>query len=157
MFLHRLVRKITGFDRKKIKQLYQSSSEEVLEFLKGGEFPKRDAFKCYEMYNRICKRTDRFSELLESKEGDLKGKVSYAGKVRGKVSIILNATQLRRFKKGDILVAPFTNVNYLPIMSKAKAILTETGGMTSHAAIISRELKKPCIVGINDLITSLAG
>ena len=42
-----------------------------------------------------------------------------------------------------------------PIMNKAKAILTETGGLTSHAAIVSRELKKPCIVGIKNLLMVL--
>jgi pyruvate,water dikinase len=62
---------------------------------------------------------------------------------------------MNKFKKGDILVAPFTNVNYLPVMHQAKAILTETGGLTSHAAIVSRELGKPSIVGIKNLIASL--
>ena len=46
-------------------------------------------------------------------------------------------------------------VHYLPIMKKAKAILTEFGGLTSHAAIVSRELNKPCVVGIPNLLASV--
>ena len=46
-------------------------------------------------------------------------------------------------------------VHYLPIMKKASAILTEFGGLTSHAAIVSRELKKPAVVGISGLISTI--
>ena len=53
----------------------------------------------------------------------------------------------RKIKKGQILVASMTTVDYLPAMKKASAIVTDDGGITSHAAIISRELGIPCIVG----------
>lgn len=94
------------------------------------------------------------NRILGAKEV-LRGNPACRGKVRGPVSLILNISQITKFTPGNILVAPFTNVNYLPIMSKARAILTETGGLTSHAAIVSRELKKPCIVGIPHLLANL--
>ncbi len=50
-------------------------------------------------------------------------------------------------KEGDILVANTTHPNYLPAMHKAAAFVTNEGGMISHAAIVAREMKKPCIVG----------
>ena len=50
-------------------------------------------------------------------------------------------------KKGDILVAVTTHPDYVPAMQKAAAIVTEEGGILSHAAIVSREIRIPCIVG----------
>ena len=52
-----------------------------------------------------------------------------------------------QFKEGMILVTPMTAPEYLPIMKKSLAIITNEGGITCHAAIVARELKKPCIIG----------
>ena len=54
---------------------------------------------------------------------------------------------LRKVKRGDILVTNMTTPDFVPIMKKVKAIITKEGGMTCHAAIISRELGVPCVVG----------
>ena len=51
------------------------------------------------------------------------------------------------FKKGEILVSPMTMPDFVPVMKKSAAIITDEGGITCHAAIIAREFKKPCIVG----------
>jgi pyruvate,water dikinase len=50
-------------------------------------------------------------------------------------------------KKGEILIASMTRPEFLPAMQKAAAFVTDEGGITSHAAIVSREMKKPCIIG----------
>ncbi|HLC44760.1 MAG TPA: PEP-utilizing enzyme [Patescibacteria group bacterium] len=78
----------------------------------------------------------------------IKGTVAYPGKVSGVVRIV-NARKIEgvRFRKGEILVSISTSPTYLPIMKKASAIVVDEGGMTSHAAILSRELEKPCIMG----------
>ncbi len=55
--------------------------------------------------------------------------------------------QFPKFNKGDILVTQMTTPNYLPILRQASGIITDEGGMLSHAAIVSRELNLPCIVG----------
>ncbi|MFA4834172.1 MAG: PEP-utilizing enzyme [Patescibacteria group bacterium] len=75
--------------------------------------------------------------------------VSKGGKAitRGKVKVILSPHQGSGFKKGGILVAPMTSPDFVPLMRKAAAIITDVGGLMSHAAIISRELNIPCIVG----------
>ncbi|MEK7644360.1 MAG: phosphoenolpyruvate synthase, partial [Patescibacteria group bacterium] len=65
----------------------------------------------------------------------------------GRVKIINTPSKLRDFKKGDILVTRITDPDWEPIMRIASAIITEQGGKTSHAAIVSRELGVPCIVG----------
>lgn len=69
------------------------------------------------------------------------------GMVKGIVKILHTPKSLEKMKKGNILVAPMTSPDYIVAMRKAVAIITDEGGMTSHAAIVSRELKVPCIVG----------
>ena len=75
--------------------------------------------------------------------------VSKGGKAvaRGRVRILLDPARADKFRKGEILVAPMTSPEYIFAMRKAAAIITDTGGLTSHAAIVSRELGVPCIVG----------
>ncbi len=65
----------------------------------------------------------------------------------GKVKIIFSPTEIDKIHKGDILVAPQTNPDYVPAMKRAAAIVTDKGGRTSHAAIVSRELGIPAVVG----------
>ncbi|PIT88098.1 MAG: phosphoenolpyruvate synthase [Candidatus Magasanikbacteria bacterium CG10_big_fil_rev_8_21_14_0_10_36_32] len=65
----------------------------------------------------------------------------------GKVRIIESPNKMKQFKKGEILVTRLTDPDWEPIMRQASAIITEQGGKTSHAAIVSRELGTPCIVG----------
>ena len=59
----------------------------------------------------------------------------------------INKIDLNKIKVGEILVANFTTPEYVPAMKKAAAIVTDDGGITSHAAIVARELKKPCVIG----------
>jgi phosphohistidine swiveling domain-containing protein len=78
--------------------------------------------------------------------GNLKGIVACRGKVQGKVQIIYNSEQVKDFD-ADILVTPMTAPDFLPAIERAKAIITDEGGVTSHIAIVSRELNKPSIMG----------
>lgn len=84
------------------------------------------------------------SSLQENK---ISGLPASSGKVKGLARIVINVQDLHKIKKGDILVAVTTHPDFVPAMQKAIAIVTDEGGMTSHAAIVSREMKKPCIVG----------
>ena len=68
----------------------------------------------------------------------------------GKVRILHNAKNISLFKKGEVLVTEITDPDWEPIMKIASAIVTDKGGRTSHAAIVSRELGIPCIVGANN-------
>ena len=76
----------------------------------------------------------------------IKGIVGSRGKARGVVKIIRHSVSLSKIKDGDILVAVTTHPEYVPAMKKSAAIVTDEGGITSHAAIVARELGKPCIV-----------
>ena len=80
---------------------------------------------------------------------EIKGAVASAGKIEkivGVVRIILDPEK-QKFKKGEILVTSMTRVEFVPIMKKALAIITNEGGIACHAAIVSRELGIPCVIG----------
>lgn len=68
----------------------------------------------------------------------------------GVVKILKGPKEISKVKSGDILVAEMTSPDYVPAMKKAHAIITNKGGMTSHAAIVSRELGIPCVVGTKE-------
>ncbi len=78
---------------------------------------------------------------------EFKGVPASSGAVRGRVHLIRKTDEMRFFKQGEILVTNQTTPEFVPIMKRAAAIITEQGGITSHAAVISRELHKPCIIG----------
>jgi pyruvate,water dikinase len=69
------------------------------------------------------------------------------GSVRGRIRVLLDPSLADTFAQGEILVAPMTSPEYIFAMKKAAAIITDAGGLTSHAAIVSRELGVPCLVG----------
>jgi len=97
-------------------------------------------------------------ELLKKKEADIReesdpdakeinGMVVCRGVCSGPVVIVHNDGELDKVKEGDILVTGMTTPDYLPALQKAAAFVTDEGGITCHAAIVAREMKKPCIVG----------
>lgn len=77
----------------------------------------------------------------------VKGSPASPGQVSGKAHVILDPSLIDEFKQGEILVTEMTAPDWVPAMKKAKAIVTDSGGMTCHASIVSRELGIPCIVG----------
>lgn len=77
----------------------------------------------------------------------IRGSIAYKGQVKGKARIILKTDQMKKFKKDEILIAPETTPDFVPAMKVASAIVTDLGGITCHAAIVSREFKIPCIIG----------
>ncbi len=84
---------------------------------------------------------------IKTKKEIIKGNVAFAGKVKGIAKIVLSANDIKKVKQGDILVASMTFPNFVPAMEKALAFVTDEGGILCHAAIVSREMRKPCIIG----------
>lgn len=78
---------------------------------------------------------------------EIKGQAAFKGKMKGIVRIVKNREQMQKVKDGEILVSPMTTPDFMPAMKKASAFVTDEGGITCHAAITARELKKPCIIG----------
>lgn len=98
-------------------------------------------------------------EIKESKDVNmevlLKGLSASPGSASGKVKIINDIDELDKIKNGDILVTVMTTPDMVPAMKRAAGIITDEGGITCHAAIISRELGIPCVVGTGDATKSL--
>lgn len=80
----------------------------------------------------------------------VRGLAASPGIGRGKVKYIKDISEIERVQDGDVLVTVMTNPDMVPAMRRASAVVTEEGGRTCHAAIVSRELGIPCIVGAKD-------
>jgi phosphohistidine swiveling domain-containing protein len=95
--------------------------------------------------------------LLEhsfSRVTQLEGAIANMGVVRGAVKVVQDISELDKVEDGDILVASMTIPEFIPAMERAAAFVTDEGGITCHAAIISRELNVPCIIG-TEIATSV--
>ncbi len=118
--------------------------DELKNRLKGSVFVKEDnkwnlyTGERYEYWKNKMQRTHN---------GEVVGDVAFSGITQGRVVIHLSWTDTTEVKDGDVLVTGMTNPQMIPLLKKASAIVTDEGGITCHAAIISRELRKPCIVG----------
>jgi len=95
--------------------------------------------------------------LMERKEPVVMGTAVGAKIGSGKVSVIASVEQIKKFQKGEVLVTDMTDPDWEPVMKIAAAIVTNKGGRTCHAAIVSRELGVPCIVGTGNATAALAG
>jgi pyruvate,water dikinase len=98
-----------------------------------------------------AEQVDELSEALIILNGSPAGPGLGCGPVR----IVLDATKINEVKKGDILVAEMTTPDFVPAMKRAAGIVTDRGGRTCHAAIVSRELGIPCVVGTGDATQKL--
>lgn len=105
--------------------------------------------------NLVCVHGDDIQKVLkmfrllgdEEKIKDISGRVASKGTASGKVVIVKGVKDLAKVREGNILVAVTTHPDYVSAMRKVAAIVTDEGGITSHAAIVSREFGIPCIVG----------
>lgn len=153
--------------RLKVKrsELIMCRGEEIVQFLKGGlpeglrkELREREkdyalvltdgkirvySGRLFERYQKWQLKAQRILETIRT----LKGQGASMGRAVGRVKVLLDASEMGKVKKGDILVAPATYPALVPAMERAAAIITNEGGLLSHAAIVSRELGIPCIVG----------
>lgn len=77
----------------------------------------------------------------------VRGMATFPGKVTGVVRVVHVLKDLQQFKRDEVFVGKVTSPDLISVFSKAAAVITDEGGLTSHAAIVSREMKVPCIVG----------
>lgn len=78
---------------------------------------------------------------------EVKGAIAQKGIARGIVKVVTTVKDLPKVKAGDIMVTFMTSPNFMPAMRLAGAFVTDEGGLTCHAAIVAREMKKPCVIG----------
>jgi phosphoenolpyruvate synthase/pyruvate phosphate dikinase len=91
--------------------------------------------------------TEMLIPKINEKGSELKGFAANSGEYTGTAKIVLNTDDFHKMNSGDVLVSTMTTPDFVVLMQKSGAIVTDIGGMLSHASIVSRELKKPCIIG----------
>ena len=116
---------------------YRQGSGEKSEMLQGKQATQK--INSFGLMNAL---EDVITELTE-----LNGITAFPGLVTGKVRIIRTRQDMNNFQDNEIIVSGMTDPSYLPIMKRALAFVTNEGGVLCHAAIVARELKKPCIIG----------
>ena len=94
----------------------------------------------YKKFIEIYKKED-------PKQNDMHGMCASSGKAIGKARICRTVEDIKMFGEGEVLVTMMTRPEFIPAMKKASAIVTDEGGITSHAAIVARELEIPCVIG----------
>lgn len=94
----------------------------------------------------VIQRGKFFPKLNMSDSQEVRGHVAFKGKIRGRAKIVMHPNELKKVLKGDILVTQMTFPSFISAMQKAAAFVTDEGGITCHAAIVAREMKKPCII-----------
>jgi len=110
----------------------------------------KDRHNCAFIYfnKQFCLQESVIIKINESSNEEIKGQGTFPGKVKGSVKIIKTSKGINNLKKGQILVTRMTMPDMITkSIKKVSAIITDEGGITCHAAIISRELKIPCIIG----------
>jgi len=114
---------------------------------------KKKGFTIKQQGNKIVvytgtKKEDFHENKITDNNHIIKGTPTFRGRVRGRVKIILDSYEEgKNFKKGMILVTSMTTPDFVTLIKRASAIITDEGGILCHAAIVSRELKKPCVIG----------
>lgn len=139
-------------------------TSEIEDFLKNGVRIKKEIIlerkKGYAIYldknkKPVCLQGVEIKNILKSwgllqiigKAKDIVGRIASQGLAKGKAAIVRGLKDLDKVEEGNILIAVTTHPDYVPAMRKSAAIVTDEGGITSHAAIVSREFGIPCIVG----------
>src|SRR4030042_3673517 len=95
----------------------------------------------------VIKKMERENFVDTQSTDEIHGRVAcLGGIIRGRAKICMDKSDIGKIKKGDILVAQYTTPDFVPAMEKAVAIVADQGGLSSHAAIVSRELGVPCVI-----------
>ncbi len=162
-FLEELSKR-SGADKKLLEFAVPSEIESTELSRKYAETLKKRRKKHLVMCNREGKRLWLYGKEMDKvvktlresiKKKDIRGIAANGGNARGKARIVMARSDFSRVKKGEVLVAIMTRPEFSPVMEKASAFVTDEGGITCHAAIVSREMGKPCIVGTQTATISL--
>ena len=105
--------------------------------------------------SKTSKIKERLLNFLDDRENKIEGQTAFVGEVKGKVKVINSKDEFDKFESGEVLVTSMTRPEFIPLIKKSSAIVTDEGGVTSHAAIVSRELEIPCIIGTQNATDAL--
>ena len=124
------------------KDLFESRLKFCAIMVEGGKFTYLNENES----KKLAEEVDR-DLCVDVTVREFRGNTAYPGHAHGKVRIIQSQKDLAKMQAGDILVSSATNPDLVPAMKMAAAIITDEGGITCHAAIVSREMRIPCVIG----------
>jgi pyruvate,water dikinase len=127
--------KLRALQKKRAESVFITAVEEY-------EFKIFEGLKAERMAQEMLPKVEKTSFV--------KGLVGCVGAnpvVRGTARVLLSPSEIARVNAGDVLVTQMTTPEFVPAMRKALAVVTDEGGVTCHAAIVSRELGIPCVIG----------
>jgi phosphohistidine swiveling domain-containing protein len=140
------------------KEIYMLTYDELGHYQDSQDLPSHEALQArwgtlgvyFTRAGSVFLSADEVALIEEDRAGqsvqEIAGRTAYKGKVIGKCRVVLDYKNAD-IEEGDILVTGMTDPQFISLMKKAGAIVTDGGGMLSHAAIVARELKKPCVIG----------
>lgn len=129
------------FDNKKIsKEIIKLRKSECVAVIKS------DGIKIF-TGKQVKSLIKNIEEKIPENLKEFNGQVGNTGNVIGRAKIILSPRENKDVKRGDVLVTGMTTPDFINLMKKASAFITDEGGITCHAAIVAREMNKPCIIG----------
>lgn len=129
---------------------------DALLLLKGVKKKHKKDFS-YALYDNkyVIQDGKLYPDLNKHDTDEVKGHIAFMGVARGRAKIITHPSELKKVTKGDILVTQMTFPSFISAMQKAAAFVTDEGGITCHAAIVAREMKKPCIIATKNATKAL--
>ena len=145
-----------------VTEIAHMTNTEILDYLGSVSIPDFQEISkrtkkyvyCHDAQNvKVFTDEDDMQKIIEAvnsssqQSDEIRGLTTHKGNVTGRVALVFSRDDLYKVTEGSVLVARTTQVDYISAMKKAVAFVTDDGGVTSHAAIVARELKKPCIVG----------
>ncbi len=136
-----------------IAKLYDMTLEELklcdADSLVEGNPKKYSKIFSYALFENeyVIQNEQFFPDLNKHEHTEIKGSIAFKGKVSGLVKIVTHPNDLVKVNAGDVMVSQMTFPSFISAMQKAVAFVTDEGSITCHAAIIAREMKKPCIIG----------
>lgn len=157
LYIQPLVKRIAQMLKLKYKDLLYFSVPEIvsgkIDFHKHVKVRKKD-YIIFHGHNLVLEgkkvvqyiKTHPVLKRSVDKATQLSGNAAFKGVVTGRVKIVINNEDVPKVKKGDIIVSIMTTPNFIAAMEKAAAFVTDEGGILCHAAIVSREMRKPCII-----------
>jgi phosphohistidine swiveling domain-containing protein len=160
-YLYSLLKEVAKRYNIQYHDLTFSTYRELEEFLRGGKLNKAEIRKRNGGVFYVFEK-NKYSQMFYGEDGkkmlqmalrtggeEIEGQVASTGKLKeiSGVARVISNPNSDEFNQGDILITSMTRIEFVPLMRKAKAIITDEGGIVCHAAIVSRELEIPCIIG----------
>ncbi len=157
-FLQREIARRIGLSLKQVRFMLP---EEIQNALLKGKINAQEVYKRTELAIYLTSngedviltgpQAEKLAEEIQKQDiqmvDEFSGQTGCVGKATGSVKIVIRPEDMDKMEKGDVLVSIATDPDIVSAMKKASAIVTEQGGVTSHAAIVSRELNIPCVIG----------